>query len=82
MIILGLIVGPAIGLLAGDFFGRYRGSRWLNVLAIALFIVFALFAPFFTAELRVGLIVGTLLGLLVYYSPFDTRSASATSGLQ
>ncbi|GAC1477563.1 MAG: hypothetical protein NVS1B6_19160 [Steroidobacteraceae bacterium] len=79
MIILGLVVGPAIGLLAGDFFARYRGSRWQAISAIALFFVFLIFAPFFTLELKIGLGAGTLLGLLVFFSPVELSAPLGAS---
>lgn len=72
MILLGLLVGPVIGLLGGDYMHRsVQLGVWRSTLVVVLYLVFILFAPFFVLELKAGLAVGTLLGLLIALSPWD-----------
>lgn len=72
MILLGLLVGPVIGLLGGDYLHRaLRLGFWRSALVVLLFLVFVLFAPFFVLELKVGLAAGTLLGVLLALTPWD-----------
>ncbi|MGI8968434.1 MAG: hypothetical protein ACR2GA_04945 [Chloroflexota bacterium] len=77
MFVVGLLIGPAIGTVVGDLSRRYAGSVWRTVAGVALLIVFLLFAPFFQIELKIGLICGTLLGLLLEATPLDLTDSSS-----
>jgi hypothetical protein len=67
--ILGLIVGPALGLLAGDFVtGRGVETRIYAAL-VAVAAILALVLPIGALELRVGLVTGFLLGALLAVTP-------------
>ncbi|MBV9281864.1 MAG: hypothetical protein JOZ41_17435 [Chloroflexi bacterium] len=73
MFVLGLLVGPAIGLFlarALDRSGRDQTRLALAVLALA--ILFVLAAALVRLELRLGLFVGALLGLLLAASPMTS----------
>lgn len=70
MFILGLILGPALGLLAGDLARtRVTLSTWLAVVVtlIALFVLAVL--PIGDVELRLGLVAGIGLGVLLSATP-------------
>ncbi len=80
MFVVGLLVGPALGLVTGDGIAKSRDSRWWWLAALVLFLFFVLFAPWFALELKLGLIFGALLGLLLaatpvrLYEPGDAES--------
>ncbi|MGH2442893.1 MAG: hypothetical protein ACRDFX_07000 [Chloroflexota bacterium] len=81
MFVVGLFIGPVIGVLAGDFLGRSSTRRWTGAAAIILFLLFVLFVPIFVLELKLGLIFGTLLGVLLAGTPLDilaTRDSEAS----
>lgn len=70
MFLVGLIIGPIIGLLAGDFLAGSRpGGEWLAIGAVFFILVFVLFAPLFNPELKTALILSTPLGLLLSVTP-------------
>jgi len=79
MLIVALIVGSLIGLLVADFVERYRTGGWANWAAtwgvLVLFLTFVAFAGFFSAEVRVGLLAGTLLGALIGRTPIPSRNS-------
>ena len=67
--ILGIIIGPAVGLFAGLYFGT-RGRALLAALAsLAFFLVFVIVAPFFDMEMKIGIVLGTPIGLLLAETP-------------
>lgn len=79
MFILGLVVGPAVGLLAGDYLMRSSSvGVWQSALAVFFLLVFLLFAPFFQLELKLGLITGLLVGLLLVLTPIAQSADDAT----
>jgi hypothetical protein len=79
--VLGLIIGPAIGLLAGLYFGVSKGGIWRAVIALTLFLVFILFAPFLDLELKIGIIMGAPIGLLLSATP-STLGAQREGGAE
>ena len=73
MFIAGLVVGPALALVAGDALVRYLG-RWWSALVVALVLFALVFWHFFVSvqlELKLGLAFGLLLGLLLNATPYD-----------
>lgn len=78
MLIVAMIIGPVIGLLVADFIERYRAAglgNWLVTWGVLiLFLVFVAFATFFSAEVRIGLFFGTLLGVLIGMTPIPRRT--------
>lgn len=74
MFVIGLFVGPALGLLAGDYLfrpggpGRAAASGSL----VALILILAVL-PIFALELKLGLILGLIVGALLALSPVDMR---------
>jgi hypothetical protein len=69
MFLIGLIVGPAAGLLLGDYLFRSRIiDERLGVAFTGLVFLFLVLATFLTQELRVGLGFGLLLGILLSIS--------------
>jgi hypothetical protein len=78
MLIVGMIVGPIIGLLLADYIERFRGAGWLNWAAtwgvLVLVLVFIAAAGFFSAEARVGLFFGTALGVLIGLTPLGRQT--------
>jgi hypothetical protein len=76
MFVAGLAVGPAVGLLAGDFLFRSRtlGTRW-GIVVTALVCVALLVAPVFNEGLRIGLVLGIVLGVLLTLTPASTATA-------
>lgn len=72
MLIVGLIVGPLVGLILVEYVLRSRGlSGWTGVVIVALVLIFILFAGFLSLELRLGLLAGVLLGVLLSVTPLD-----------
>jgi hypothetical protein len=68
--LLGLVLGPALGVLVGDFLRRpaLKNAR-ANVAIVALVCLFVLFFNPIDLELRLGLLAGALLGLLLSATP-------------
>jgi hypothetical protein len=70
MFIAGALAGPALAILAGDFLfepGRMT-VRWA-ILAVVVLLLAIAFVPFFTPELKGGLLIGFPLGLLLFGTP-------------
>lgn len=66
MFIIGLIVGPALGLVAGLYLLRSRSiNLWLAGAAVVAVTAAVVFLPVADLELRLGLAAGLLLGLLL-----------------
>jgi hypothetical protein len=71
--IVGLVVGPVAGILAGDYVLRSLGVRavWL-VLALLVVVLAVASMPFFVPELKFSLAIGLPLGVLLSATPFRT----------
>jgi uncharacterized membrane protein YdjX (TVP38/TMEM64 family) len=70
--IVGLVLGPVVGLLTGDyFFGSHGPGPVLSAAAVLLLVAFLLFAPFFALDLKSGLILGVLVGVLLSATPMS-----------
>jgi len=70
MFILGLIVGPSIGVLVGDYLFRAEGPRWpVSLGAILLLELVILFFPVFVLELKLSLLLGVIVGALLAATP-------------
>jgi hypothetical protein len=70
MFIVGVVVGPALAIVVGDTLlkpGKVE-LRWVVLAVVALLLLIAVM-PIFTAELKLGLIIGLPLGLLLAASP-------------
>jgi uncharacterized protein HemY len=84
MFIAGVVVGPALAIIAGDFLFQSKRMtvRW-RVVAVGLIMLVIAVVPFFTAELKAGLLIGFPLGLLLAATPMafrpDEHSESPTS---
>ncbi len=78
MLIVGMIVGPIIGLLLADYIERFQGRGLLNWAAtwgvLVLVLVFLAAAGFISVEARIGLFFGTALGALIGLTPIGTRT--------
>jgi hypothetical protein len=76
MFVAGLAVGPAIGLLAGDFLFRSRaiGPKW-GAVVTALVCFALLVAPVADEGLRIGLVFGIVLGVLLTLTPMTMSAA-------
>ena len=72
MFILGLAVGPALGLFAAQGLARssFVGPR-LAVAILALVLFVFLVAGLLDLELKLGLVIGILSGLLLGSSPME-----------
>jgi len=76
LFILGLLAGPVIGLLGGDFLFRPEASNGLRNTSVVLLILIAvIFAPRVQLELKSGLVLGLLLGLALSVTPFSLTTA-------
>ena len=76
MFILGLLAGPVIGLLGGDFlFRREASNGLLNTMVVLLVLIAVIFAPLVQLELKCGLALGLLLGLALSATPFSLTIA-------
>jgi hypothetical protein len=80
MFIAGVVVGPALAIVAWD--GLFKSGRiktswaWIAMAALMLVIVVM---PFFASELKFGLLIGLPLGLVLAMSPMAlTPVGSAT----
>jgi len=70
MFLLGLVVGPAIGLVGGDVLLRPDGSAArIGLAALGLVLLVVLLVPYVNLELRLGLVAGVLLGLMLAATP-------------
>lgn len=75
MFIVGLILGPVVGLLTGDYLFRPGGpGPVLSAFAVLLLLAFLLFVPFFALGLKFGLILGVLVGVLLSATPMSVDS--------
>ena len=72
MFVFGLVVGPLIGLLVGDFLVRRKraAARW-GVVALLLVCFAILVLGIGSLELRIGLVAGLLLGTLLAGTPLS-----------
>jgi hypothetical protein len=70
MFIVGVVIGPALAIIAGDSFFNpgQMAVRW-RVLTVGLIMLVIAVVPFFTAELKAGLLIGFPLGLLLAATP-------------
>lgn len=70
MFIVGVLVGPALAIVVADVLLKsgQAETRWAWV-AVAALMVLIVVMPFFTAELKFGLIIGLPLGLLLAVTP-------------
>jgi hypothetical protein len=74
--ILGLILGPALGLLAGDFArSRVRLTTWVAVGATLFALAILALLPLGDIELRLGLVAGIGVGFLLAVTPEETVPA-------
>jgi hypothetical protein len=64
--IVGLIIGPALGLLVGDVvIGARAINAWATFIGLIVLCLIVLAVPVFDPGLRIGLAGGVLLGVLV-----------------
>ncbi|HZS95040.1 MAG TPA: hypothetical protein VFA78_09600 [Chloroflexota bacterium] len=77
MFVFGLLIGPAIGLALTFAGGDGNRRSRVAVIPAVLVLLFIVFAGFIPLELKLGLIFGTLLGLLLGATPW--RAETATS---
>ncbi|MGH2448987.1 MAG: hypothetical protein ACRDFS_10360 [Chloroflexota bacterium] len=87
MFVLGLLVGPAIGLALGFLLPRAGGGvPWLGPIVVGLVVIFLLFAGFVPLELKIGLLAGLVLGFLLdgtaYLAGNTEQSGHDPSGTQ
>jgi len=76
LFILGLLAGPVIGLLGGDFLFRGEAPNGLrNTTVVLLILIAVIFAPFVQLELKCGLVLGLLLGLALSATPYSLTTA-------
>ena len=75
MFVAGIVIGPAIGLLAADYLFRSNtfGTRWGSII-IVLVSIALLLAPILNPGLRIGLVMGFVLGVLLAITPVTTAS--------
>lgn len=69
MFLIGLIVGPALGFLAGDFLSGRGLDGWAYAAIVAAVSFLALVIPGGGLELRSGLVFGFVLGALLSVTP-------------
>jgi hypothetical protein len=70
MFLIGLLFGPAVGLLLADFLLRPGGiGARISGAVFVLAVLVVLAVPAVSLELKLGLVPGLLLGLLLAYSP-------------
>ncbi|HLJ65965.1 MAG TPA: hypothetical protein VKX16_01230 [Chloroflexota bacterium] len=76
MFVLGLIVGPTLGVVGGDYLRRKLGlgRRSLGAITV-LALLLVLLLPAADLELKLGLLVGLLLGLLLALTPIQSAEA-------
>jgi hypothetical protein len=74
MFILGVLAGPALAILVGDFVFKPGeiAARWV-ILGVAASMLVIAIVPFFTIELKAGLLIGFPLGLLLAGTPMALR---------
>jgi hypothetical protein len=75
VLVVGLLVGPALGLLAWDVLVRqFRLAFGMSAAAIAILGIVLLVLPLLSEELRLGLVAGLALGALLAMTPLDATS--------
>lgn len=82
MFVFGLLIGPAIGVFGGEIlFTMGLLNRWLAGLITVLVLALLAFISIGSLELRLGLIVGTLVGLLLALTPAEFSPANGDSAV-
>lgn len=77
MFVLGLLVGPFLGLLLIVYVLRPAGfSVFLSALVVALCVVAVLFAGILPLELKLGFLTGFGLGILLATTPMSDRTTA------
>jgi hypothetical protein len=80
LFILGLLVGPSIGVLIGDYLFRSEGPRWqLSLAGIVLLELVILFFPVFVLELKLSLMLGVVVGVLLAATPMVVGGAEQSA---
>jgi membrane-associated PAP2 superfamily phosphatase len=80
LFILGLLVGPSIGVLIGDYLFRPEGPRWqLSLAGIVLLELVILFFPVFVLELKLPLMLGVVVGVLLAATPMVVGGAEQSA---
>ena len=78
MVVFGLLAGPMIGLLLARYLFGARGlDPRVGLVVLAALVVFVLAAGFFKVELKAGLVIGLLLGVLLAQSPMSLSDPQA-----
>lgn len=74
MFVVGLLLGPALGLAARRAAGPLGLEVRLAVVGLALFLAILLVIPAVPIELRLGTVMGACLGILLACTPYlDNR---------
>jgi hypothetical protein len=80
MFIVGLLVGPVLGLVAADFaFGSRGISPWVAAVGLVVLCALLLALPVLDLGLRIGVIGGLLLGVLLSRSPLTIEGVQQGS---
>ena len=73
MFVIGLVLGPVLGLVVGDWLLRSgRVDSRVGTIALALVLLVFLASGLSSIELRLGLVAGCFLGLLLAATPFTS----------
>jgi class 3 adenylate cyclase len=81
MLIVGLVLGPAVGLLLQDLLaGPAKRIQWILPSAVALVLIVVLSVPVIDLSLRLGLATGMVLGLLLGVTPDYLHAPSQSEG--
>lgn len=77
MFIVGVIVGPVLGVELGYLLAnssRWRG--WMRAVGVAVLALLIAVIPVGALELRLGLALGIILGALLWLTPPEFRTAA------